>query len=134
MVYRYLYFWTKENDSTILKRALNAIYLNIEVNKYKNSKKFKKFLADKGYDSAYNRKILEEKGYKVIIDHNKRNCQNPILLKEKQLTLTEKKHYFFAHINVIFPQTQMIYDKNLNNYLNSIYLIAIIKYINMTAL
>jgi len=84
-----------------------------EINKYKQY-----FLADKGYDTNNIRKLLKEKGYISIIDHNRRNIKD--INKIKKLTKKEKYHYrkrlrvenFFAWLT-LYPKMNTVVKKFL---------------------
>jgi Transposase DDE domain len=51
------------------------------------------FLADSGYHSSKNKTYLKNLGYNPIIKYNKRNTQNPNIIKDNELTIDEKNIY-----------------------------------------
>lgn len=121
-------------DIDKLTQAFDELLVETNSHKYRNSRKLKRIVLaerkSKGYDSAYNREYLADKGYKVIIPHNRRNARNTNTLNRYKLTAADKKHLSKRHMvensyawkNINFPRLERMYDQNEINYLNAIYL------------
>lgn len=99
-----------------------------------------------GYDQKYNIKFLRENGYTPLIWHNKRNCKNDKIIKERKFDKHQIAHYKQRHIiETLFswleckiprdfflkskvanfvrrPRLIKMFDKKINNYLNLAYL------------
>lgn len=115
-------------DSQLFKDTYNSIMIITKTKKYQEINKYKQyFLADKGYDTNNIRKLLKEKGYISIIDHNRRNIKD--INKIKKLTKKEKYHYrkrlkvenFFAWLT-LYPKMNMIVEKSIESFEGLVYL------------
>lgn len=72
----------KDYDSPLLPKIINNFSVNCNTFKYKNHNRFKQyFLADAGYDSKYNIKLIKKIGYTPIIKYNKKNTKNEKLFR-----------------------------------------------------
>ena len=116
------------NDAKILKNTYERSVIKTNPQKYKNSNRHKQhFLADKGYDSKNNRKYLKEKGFNTIIPYNTRNTKDP--KKINKLTDKEKQIYkkrivvenYYSWIKQ-FSKINFVYESNMTNFLNLVYL------------
>ena len=117
-------------DSQLFKDTYNSIIINTNTKKYQGINKYKQyFLADKGYDTNNIRKLLKEKGYTPIIDHNRRNTKD--INKIKKLTKKEKYHYkkrlkvenFFAWLTS-YPKMNMIVEKTIESFEGLVFLFS----------
>ena len=109
------------------------IVINIKI---KQAQKY--FIADAGYNSKNNMEYLENKGYVPIIWYNKRNTKNKKIIEQNKIKGNKLKKYktrykaeiFFSQlflrnrrrIDTKIPRLAKIYDSNIENFINSIYL------------
>ena len=124
-------FSLKGSDSEVSNMidVLNNMGID-DCNKYKKSNRHKKyFIADAGYDSKGNLEYLRKKGYVPIIWHNKRKTKNIDVINKRKIKghlmekykTRHKAENFFAWIDNKIPRLARIYDKDIKNYLNMMY-------------
>ena len=107
-------------DSKCLSEYLDKFSTLLHSKEKSKSKKDKlNFLADAGFCSNHNRTKLKDLGFRVLIDHNKRNTKDLKKLKNNKFNIYDKKIYkkrlivenFYSWKNNIIPRTARIYDK-----------------------
>jgi len=112
------------------------LLIKTNTRKYKNHNRFKQyFLADKGYDTKVNRKILKNEHYIPIIAYNKRNTNNPN--KINKLTKFEKNKYkkriivenYFGWLK-IYPKMSYFCEKTITGLENIVFLLSSILLFN----
>ena len=109
-------------DSPILPKAINNLVINCNTKKYAKHNRFKQyFLADSGYDSKNNQKILKKKGYIPLIVQNKKNIKNESLIREfniKQAKIYKKRIKIENYHSWIkkFKKIKCLYEHNISNY------------------
>jgi transposase len=86
------------------------------------TKKAKKFLADKAYDSAQLRDTLKKRGTKPVIP-NKRNRKQPFSFSKKSYKERHKIENAFCRLKD-FRRIATRYDRLAINFAASIYLVA----------
>jgi transposase len=86
------------------------------------TKKAKKFLADKAYDSAELRDTLKKRGTKAVIP-NKRNRKQPFSFSKKSYEERHKIENAFCRLKD-FRRIATRYDPLAINFAASIYLVA----------
>ena len=130
-----------KGSSSEVSNVINVLDdINLDdCNKYKKSNRHKKyFIADAGYNSKNNMEYLENKGYVPIIWYNKRNTKNNKIIERNKIKGNKLKKYktrykadiFFSQlflrnrrrIDTKTPRLAKIYDSNIENFINSIYL------------
>jgi hypothetical protein len=109
-------------DSPLLPNAINNIVTNCNTYKYRNHNRYKQYiLADKGYDSKNNFKILQEKGYIPLIPQNKKNTKNKKLLRKfnkqekkvyKKRNIIENYHSWIKK----FPKIKCLHEHKIEYY------------------
>jgi hypothetical protein len=118
-------------DSKLLPAAINNCIIDCNTKKYKNHNRYKQtMLADAGYDSKMNYKILKKRGYKTIILQNKRSIKNENLLrilnkhdlkKYKKRIIVENYHSWIKKLCKI----KYLYETNIENYKGLLLLLGI---------
>lgn len=122
------------NDSKFIEEHLNNMLILTNTNKYKSSNKHKQYiLGDKGYDTKNIRKLFSDIGYNVIIDYNKRNTKNKLLIKKltKKEKILYRKRIVIENIFCYLKKNRRInlrYDKKFSSFKCFIYL-ALCKFI-----
>lgn len=109
-------------DSPLLSNAVSKCVIDCKTKKYKNHNRYKQyFLADKGYDSKKNHKLLTDKGYIPIICQNRRNIKNKKLIrklnsKQKSIyrnrTIIENYHSWLKR----FSKIKCLYERGIESY------------------
>ena len=109
-------------DSTLLPKSINKRIINCNTNKYRNHNRYKQYLlADKGYDSKNNHKIIIKKGYIPLIAQNIRNIKNKKLIRNfsnkeikiyKNRIKIENYHCWIKK----FHKIKNIYERNIHYY------------------
>ena len=118
----------KKYDSTLLPKAIENIIINCNTKKYQNNNRYKQYLlADAGYDSKNNNKLLFDHGYEPIICPNNRNTKSRSLIRK--LNKTQKKIYkkriivenYHSWIKK-FPKIKSLHERNIENYKGLLFL------------
>jgi len=112
----------KNYDSPLLSSTVDQIRIDCNTKKYQNHNRFKQYLlADSGYDSKENLKLLHKKGYTPIIKQNKRNIRKKELVQQ----LNNKQKKIYKKRNIIenyhswlkkFQKVKSLYERNINSY------------------
>lgn len=84
------------------------------------------------YYSKNNISFLNDKGITEILWRNKRNTKDQGKLEKMKFSELQKKHYGkrikvennFSWKELAAPRTNKVYDKNLDNFLNTIHLVT----------
>lgn len=112
----------KNYDSPILPKAIKNIVINCNTKKYSNHNRFKQyFLADSGYDSKNNIKIVSKLGYTPIIKYNKKNTKNEKLMRpfnEKQKKIYKKRNIIENYHSWLkkFIKIKCLYEHKIDYY------------------
>lgn len=112
----------KNNDTPILPNAIKNIVINCNTKRYSNHNRFKQyFLADSGYDSKNNIKLIKKLGYTSLIKYNKKNTKNKNLMRifnkkqekiYKKRNIIENYHSWFKK----FIKIKCLYEHKIENY------------------
>ena len=128
------------NDSTTIKETLNKIPINLKTEEASENNKHKRyFLADSGYCSIENRKMLNKRKYVPLIWYNKRNTKNAKILNKKKFNKTEQEIYkkrrivesTFSWIKK-FPKINCLYEKTSSSFTGLLFLASSYILINKT--
>ncbi len=111
-----------KHDSPLLPNVVNSCVINTNTKKYSKHNRFKQyFLADSGYDSKNNHKILVNKGYIPIIIQNRKNIKDKKKLRKfnvnqkkiyKKRTIIENYHSWIKK----FTKVKSLYEHNIDSY------------------
>ncbi len=109
-------------DSPLLPNIVDNCVIECNTKKYANHNRYKQYLlADSGYDSKANHKLLRKKGYTPIIIPNNRNTKNKKKIRKlnkKQKTIYKKRTIIENYHSWIkkFKRIESLYERNINNY------------------
>ena len=109
-------------DSPLLPNVINKRIIKCNTKKYANHNRYKQYLlADSGYDSKRNHKMLINKGYTPIIIQNRRNIKNSKLIRKlnskqkkiyKKRTIIENYHSWLKK----FLKIKSLNERNISSY------------------
>lgn len=109
-------------DSPLLPAVINNCFIDCNTKKYANHNRYKQYLlADKGYDSKNNKKLLIKKGYTPLIIQNRKNIKNKQLLQvlgnhQKKIygkrIIIENYHSWLKK----FCKVKSLYEHNIDSY------------------
>lgn len=111
-------------DVSTMKETIKKLPVNLNTKRNSTHNRYKqKMLADSGYSSKYNKKMLIKLGYEPIIKYNKKNTKNKKIIKKNQLTKRQEKIYkkrsniesFFSWIKR-YPVLNQLYEKTISSY------------------
>lgn len=111
-----------KHDSPLLPNAINKINIDCNTKKYQFNNRYKQyFLADSGYDSKNNYKLLINKGYTPIIIQNKKNIKDQSLIRKlntKQKEIYKKRIIIENYHSWIkkFSKIRSLYERNIKSY------------------
>jgi hypothetical protein len=114
----------KGNEINSIKETIDSIPINLNTKKNSTHNRFnQKMLADSGYSSTKNNKMLKKLGYTPLIYYNKRNTQNKNIIKKNKFNKKQMEIYkgrtiiesFFSWIKQ-FPVINQNYQKTITSY------------------
>ena len=111
------------HDSPLIKKHFEEIKNSLDKKEEHKTKKY--FMADAGYDSKENRSFLQNKGFEVLIPHNKRNGKIIRKFNEEEKKLYKNRiriENTFSKFK-LFRRVKQIYEKNIDTYIQLSYLV-----------
>ena len=113
-----------KHDTRTIQETINNIPVNLNTKKNSTHNRYKqKFLADAGYSSKNNKKILIKMGYEPIINYNKGNTTDPEKIKINQFTdrqtiIYEKRTLIESQFSWLkqYPSINQFYQKTITSY------------------